>query len=54
MYILCMKICTLVYIYIYICIQMYADNFEREGYTELDFIASMKMAVSLSLYVHMS
>ena len=27
---------------------MYADNFEKEGYTELDFIASMKMAVSLS------
>lgn len=28
---------------------MYADNFKEEGYTELDFIASMKMAVSVSL-----
>lgn len=29
---------------------MYADNFEREGYTEKDFIASMKMAVSIPIY----
>lgn len=30
---------------------MYAENFEREGYTELDFISSMKMAVSILLHV---
>jgi len=24
---------------------MYSDNFEKEGYTELDFIAAMKTSV---------
>ena len=31
---------------------MYSDNFEKEGYTELDFIATMKTAVSDISSIH--
>ena len=30
----------------FLLVQMYSDNFEKEGYTEFDFIAAMRTAVS--------